>query len=83
MADERILVVDDEESIRWVLSRGLARRGWRVESAENAHLALRRLTEQRYALVFLDIRLPDLDGRLHSLSEHRGRKALLIAYASW
>jgi two-component system, NtrC family, nitrogen regulation response regulator GlnG len=55
-------VVDDEESIRWVLSRGLARRGWKVESAENGHLALRRLAEHSYALVFLDIRLPDIDG---------------------
>jgi two-component system nitrogen regulation response regulator GlnG len=62
MADERILVVDDEESIRWVLSRGLARRGLKVDSAENAHIALHRLTEQNYALVFLDIRLPDIDG---------------------
>lgn len=62
MADERILVVDDEESIRWVLTRGLARRGWKVQSAENAHLALRRLAEQDYALVFLDVRLPDIDG---------------------
>jgi two-component system nitrogen regulation response regulator GlnG len=62
MADERILVVDDEESIRWVLTRGLARQGWKVQSAENAHLALRQLAEQSYALVFLDIRLPDLDG---------------------
>jgi two-component system nitrogen regulation response regulator GlnG len=62
MADERILVVDDEESIRWVLTRGLARRGWKVQSAESAHLALRRLAEQEYALVFLDIRLPDIDG---------------------
>jgi two-component system nitrogen regulation response regulator GlnG len=62
MADERILVVDDEESIRWVLTRGLARQGWEVQSAENAHLALRKLAEQSYALVFLDIRLPDLDG---------------------
>jgi two-component system, NtrC family, nitrogen regulation response regulator GlnG len=72
MADEHILVVDDEESIRWVLSRGLARRGWKVESAENGHSALRRLTEQSYALVFLDIRLPDIDGlslleRIHTL----------------
>jgi two-component system, NtrC family, nitrogen regulation response regulator GlnG len=62
MADERILVVDDEESIRWVLSRGLVRRGWKVDSAENAHLALRQLAERSYALVFLDIRLPDIDG---------------------
>ena len=30
-----------------------------------------------------DFTLPDLDGRMHSLAEHRGKKALLIAYASW
>ena len=30
-----------------------------------------------------DFTLPDLDGRLHSLSGHRGKKVLLVAYASW
>jgi hypothetical protein len=30
-----------------------------------------------------DFALPDLDGRMHRLSEHRGKKVLLIAYASW
>jgi hypothetical protein len=30
-----------------------------------------------------DFSLPDLQGRMHTLSEHRGKKALLIAYASW
>lgn len=30
-----------------------------------------------------DFTLPDLDGRLHSLSDHRGKKVLLAAYASW
>ena len=30
-----------------------------------------------------DFTLPDLQGRLHSLSQHRGKKVLLIAYASW
>jgi hypothetical protein len=30
-----------------------------------------------------DFTLPDLDGRPHSLSAHRGRKVLLVAYASW
>src|SRR5688572_26119816 len=30
-----------------------------------------------------DFSLPDLAGRRHTLSEHRGQKALLIAYASW
>jgi hypothetical protein len=30
-----------------------------------------------------DFTLPDLSGQLHSLSEHRGKKVLLIVYASW
>jgi hypothetical protein len=30
-----------------------------------------------------DFTLPDLAGKLHSLSQHRGKKVLLIAYASW
>ena len=30
-----------------------------------------------------DFSLPDLAGRLHSLAEHRGRKVLLVAWASW
>ncbi len=30
-----------------------------------------------------DFTLPDLDGKLHALSDQRGRKVLLVAYASW
>ncbi len=30
-----------------------------------------------------DFTLPDLNGRLHSLSDYRGKKVLLIAHASW
>ena len=30
-----------------------------------------------------DFTLPDLSGRMHTLSDHRGKKVLLIAYASW
>ena len=42
--------------------------------------------ERRRGLASLeapDFTLPDLSGQLHSLSEHRGKKVLLIAYASW
>jgi hypothetical protein len=30
-----------------------------------------------------DFTLPDLSGRAHSLGEHRGKKVLLVAWASW
>jgi hypothetical protein len=42
--------------------------------------------ERRRVLLSLrapDFTLPDLEGRLHSLSDHRGKKILLVAYASW
>jgi hypothetical protein len=35
------------------------------------------------SLVAPDFTLPDLDGALHSLSDHRGKKVVLAAYASW
>ena len=43
-------------------------------------------TDRRAALESLeapDFTLPDIEGKLHSLSEHRGKKVLLVAYASW
>jgi hypothetical protein len=30
-----------------------------------------------------DFTLPDVDGRLYTLSDHRGKKVFLVAYASW
>ena len=35
------------------------------------------------ALQAPDWELPDLDGRMHRLSDHRGKKVFLVAYASW
>ncbi len=35
------------------------------------------------SLVAPDFTLPDLDGRLHALSDHRGKKVLLVTWASW
>jgi len=46
-----------------------------VSAGERAR-ALRSLTAPDFAL-------PDLAGRTHRLSEHRGKKILLVAYASW
>ena len=40
-------------------------------------------TTQLETLEAPDFTLPDLDGKLHSLSAHCGKKVLLIAHASW
>ena len=46
------------------------------EASENRKCALTSLEAP-------DFSLPDLEGRMHSLSEHRGKKILLVSWASW
>jgi hypothetical protein len=54
-----------------------------TEGAAALGTALADRTAQLASLDAPDFSLPALDGTLHSLSEHRGKKVLLIAYASW
>jgi hypothetical protein len=42
-----------------------------------------RRTEALRSLEAPDFTLPDKDGRLHRLSDHRGKKVLLVSWASW
>jgi DNA-binding NtrC family response regulator len=56
-----ILVVDDEQLIRWSLSDRLGQEGYRIVEAENAAEALEKHSDG-VDLVLLDYRLPDSDG---------------------
>ena len=58
----RILVVDDEESMRDVLAILLQREGYEVEEAADGAQAVRMLKEQSYDLVITDIKMPQLGG---------------------
>jgi DNA-binding response OmpR family regulator len=82
----RVLVVDDELSLRNTLTRILRQGGCEVASAEDGDMALRMLAAEPYDLVYLDIRLPGRDG-LQTLRELRQQDAhlaviLLTAYGS-
>ncbi|MBI3785094.1 MAG: nitrogen regulation protein NR(I) [Deltaproteobacteria bacterium] len=58
----RILIADDEESIRWVLRTALSGEGHAVEDLDRGEAALQRLIDERYDLALVDIKMPDLDG---------------------
>jgi response regulator RpfG family c-di-GMP phosphodiesterase len=58
----RILVVDDESTIRLALSRFLRTRGFDVDVAESGQLALEAMARGRYALMLCDLRMPGISG---------------------
>ena len=58
----RILVVDDNEANRDMLSRRLARQGHGVEMAAGGQEALQRLGAEPFDLVLLDIMMPEMNG---------------------
>ena len=62
MEQARILVVDDEPMVRDVVSRYLAREGYRSEVASTGSEAKAKLKSDRYDLVLLDIMLPERTG---------------------
>src|SRR5262245_48739668 len=68
MAGERILLVDDEKSIRTTLAAILNEEGYRPVSVGSGPEALTRLGEEVPDLVILDIWLPDMDG-IETLAE--------------
>jgi DNA-binding response OmpR family regulator len=58
----RVLIVDDEGSLRRTLERALRRIGCDVVSAGDAHLAYQLLDETDVDLVLLDLHLPQMSG---------------------
>lgn len=72
----RVLVVDDEESIRDLLSKTLALADYEVDLAPDGRTALDRLRLIQYDLLITDLRMPGVDG-LTVIREARRLKAEL------
>ena len=58
----KILIADDEESIRWVLERACAKDGHTVHAVASGREALAALRERAYDVALIDIKMPDLSG---------------------
>ena len=62
MTSLKVLVVDDEEIVRHTLKALLNHQGCQVDCAEDGNSGLRALKDGRYDVVFVDLRMPGLDG---------------------
>ena len=61
-ASGKVLVVDDDPAVRQSIDRILSSKGYAVITAENGEEALRKLNEEKYDLVYTDIRMPGMSG---------------------
>ena len=85
----RVLLVDDEEEARQIISTVITRTGAEVRSCESAHEALAKLSEWKPDVILSDIAMPEEDGysfirKVRSLPRDKGGEtpaAALTAYA--
>ena len=79
----RLLVVEDEHSLREDIARKLRLSGYEVDACADGEAALEALTAERYDLVLLDLNLPKVDGMqvLRSLRQHDLETCVLILSA--
>ncbi len=61
-ASRKVLVVDDDPAVRKSIDRVLSNKGYAVITAENGEEAMRKLNEEKYDLVYTDIRMPGMSG---------------------
>jgi len=79
----KVLVIDDEPKIVSFVTRALTARGYDVDSAENGAEGLELIRMGGYAVVVLDLRLPDIDGIdvLRSTLEERPDQQVIVLSA--
>jgi FixJ family two-component response regulator len=73
--NKTVLIVDDEPRVRLSYRVALETDGFDVHEADGAAAALAELAQYRFALVILDMRMPEMDG-LNLLEKIRGEKVL-------
>lgn len=58
----KLLVVEDEEVIQNIISKGLKKKGYAIDQASNGKMALELFAVNEYDLIILDLNLPQVDG---------------------
>jgi DNA-binding NtrC family response regulator len=85
MPTARVLVIDDEQMIRWSVQQTLRAAGYEVVEADTAADGLARFRELEPEVVFLDVRLPDDDGLnvLRTMKGESGSDAAVIVMTAF
>jgi len=83
VAKAKILVVDDEATVRDLLKRTLEEEGHEVECVDNAEDALELVQKKRYSLILLDVKMPGMSGpelyqRMNKITKSLARRVVFV-----
>ncbi len=80
----RVLVVDDEPAIRALVTKIIQRAGFPVESATDGAEAIARLAKEDFAVVVVDLMMPNVDGHgvIAWLKERGGPRPAIIVISA-
>ncbi len=82
MANETILVIEDDPSVRTLLSKALAAKGYEVDTCEDGLAGLTRLEALAPDLIIVDIMMPRLDGMtfVRAIKAHEHTKPIPVIF---
>lgn len=77
--NKSILVIDDEEAVRKSFALALEKTEYEVETAENGKIGLDRFGQEKFDLVFLDLKMPGMSG-VETLLKIREKDSVVPVY---
>ena len=78
----RILVVDDDEDIRWLFDFILSKAGYNVEAVDNSSKALVKIGEKEFDIAILDYILPEMKGNQLAEEMRKIRPSMKIVFVT-
>lgn len=80
----KILIIDDEQDIREIISYNLSREGFEVDSAEDGPSGLKKVDSFQPDLIFLDMMMPGMDGVevCNTIRQNTRNKDIIICFLS-
>ncbi len=84
MSKIRLLIIEDEASLKEALAKGLRKKGYSVDSAEDGEIGYQKIIDENYDLIILDLNLPKIDGLtlLNMLSKEKPNLKIIILSAN-
>ncbi len=61
-SEKKLLIIDDEENMRHMLTTLLKKSGYRVDSASNGYDGLKMVKEKYYSFILCDLKMPEMGG---------------------